>query len=452
MVYNWLNTQRLQKNDKGNKNTPYRSDFDRDYGRITHSSSFRRLQGKTQVWGGGETDFFRNRLTHSLEVAQIGVGITKIFNFYYRKFEGIKNEHLEVIPDSLMRSCCLAHDIGHPPLGHDGEKVLDTFARKIMSLGEKDQKQMCFDGNAQNLRILLQLESPYPGQRGLNLTAGTLDGIIKYKRQADGLEKSGYYWEDAKSYNKIIEYTKTNGKRNPLVMLVELADDIAYSTHDLQDAMRSGFITQRILHNWLENCEWCSSKYEESESSIILKLLNKILKKSIIKLNREEYRNFQKLFLARIVHELIEMTSKSLSKETIFYTIANMDYGNDIKTNIILEKNKKLKAWLKCFKGLAKEKVFDHPNLKFKKATGKSLLNNYLERYADLIEGNSLKKDMMFQSLPKILQKELDAASGKRARLRLILDYVSGMTDDFFMLQASAFNNPILTRAISYPF
>src|SRR5471030_2332175 len=122
-----------------------RSEWERDYARLIHSSAFRRLQSKTQVLGLGESDFYRTRLTHSMEVAQIGVGILKWLRAHHKNTEEI----VQALPKSaLMNSICLAHDIGHPPFGHGGEVALNLCMRKFGG----------FEGNGQTLRILSRLD------------------------------------------------------------------------------------------------------------------------------------------------------------------------------------------------------------------------------------------------------------------------------------------------------
>ena len=156
----WL--QRLLGEDKQRRND-HRSPFQRDRARILHSAAFRRLQAKTQVLGVGMNDFYRTRLTHSLEVSQIGTGITAQLRRKYPELRYLLNSM------SLIESICLAHDIGHPPFGHGGEVALNYMMRHHGG----------FEGNGQTFRILTRLE-PYTPSWGMNLTRRTLLGVMKY--------------------------------------------------------------------------------------------------------------------------------------------------------------------------------------------------------------------------------------------------------------------------------
>ena len=144
-----------------------RSEYERDLSRLIHSSAFRRLQSKTQVLGLGESDFYRTRLTHSMEVAQIGSGILSQLNIRYPV--GVATE-AEFLPHpSLMQAICLAHDIGHPPFGHGGEVALNYCMRAYGG----------FEGNGQTLRILTQLDK-YTESNGLDPTRRLILGVLKY--------------------------------------------------------------------------------------------------------------------------------------------------------------------------------------------------------------------------------------------------------------------------------
>jgi len=188
---------------------PYRSSFARDRARILHARSFRRLAGKTQVFSRLARDFpadhFRSRLTHTLEVAQISRTIASAL--------GLNQE--------LAEALALAHDIGHPPFGHAGEKALDEALRRY-GLG--------FDHNLHALRIVTWFEERYPAFRGLNLTLAMREGIVKHSRDYT-----------AASHPELVEYFLD--LRPPLeAQLIDLADEIAYLTADFDDGLDSGIL------------------------------------------------------------------------------------------------------------------------------------------------------------------------------------------------------------------
>lgn len=266
MHYSAKDAQRLKpiKKDQRFSVETYRTPWRRDCGRLIHSPSFRRLQGKSQLFPQQETDFFRNRLTHSLEVAQIAKSIAIKLN------SDLENdgENYRIDPD-IVEFAALAHDLGHPPFGHFGEEVLDA---KMMDFGG-------FEGNAQTLRLITRLEKRCvientsfgidrngKDQRvGLDLTCRSIASILKYDREipvsrrkrerllTDGeIERigpiKGYY----KSEDDIVRFVKKNicnGKKNKgnfitiECQIMEIADDIAYSTYDLEDCLKAGFST-----------------------------------------------------------------------------------------------------------------------------------------------------------------------------------------------------------------
>ncbi len=199
-----------------------RSPFERDRGRIVHSSALRRLSAKTQVMGAGSDDFVRNRLTHTLEVAQVARELGK---------------SLGCDPD-VVDSAALSHDLGHPPFGHTGEVALDAAAASCGG----------FEGNAQTLRLLARLESKTfdaDGMSvGLNLTRATLSACVKYPwargHAPDGGAKFGVYPDDRPVFDWL-RAGAPDGRRPIEAQVMDLSDDIAYSVHDVEDAVFGGF-------------------------------------------------------------------------------------------------------------------------------------------------------------------------------------------------------------------
>ncbi len=195
----------------------YRTAFQRDRDRILHTTAFRRLEYKTQVFVISEGDYYRNRLTHPLEVAQIGRTIARALG----------------VNEDLTEAICLGHDLGHPAFGHSGERTLDDLMKGHGG----------FDHNRQTLRIVEKLERRYPDWPGLNLTWEAREGLVKHETEYDVSDASGYEPDLACSLEG---------------QIANVADELAYTTHDLDDGLRSGLLSPFTLQDvtvWQELTE-----------------------------------------------------------------------------------------------------------------------------------------------------------------------------------------------------
>ena len=316
----------------------YRSEYQRDRDRVIHTSSFRRLKHKTQVFIYHEGDHFRTRLTHSLEVSQISRSIAR--------YLGLNEDLCEVLS--------LAHDLGHTPFGHAGENVLSECMNNYGS----------FDHNIQSLRILTLLENPYDDFLGLNLSINTIDGLLKHNGPIQDKKLVLELLPDLNIY-------KINfGNHGSLESQISsLADDIAYNNHDIDDGLRANFF----------------SIDELKEIPILQNIISETLEKNSAKNN---YKLIRKL-IDYMVTDLTENTKKNIHK----YNINKIEDIYNAKLSIadFTEDTKKLIANIKLF---LHEKMYKHKYIL--KWTNKSeevikfLFNYYLKNY-NLLENKTNK-------------------------------------------------------------
>ena len=251
-----------------------RSEFEKDYHRIIGSSAFRRLQDKTQVFALDKSDFIRTRLTHSLEVSSFAKSLGQNIAQYLienKKDSGFTLQTKSDICD-ILQCAGLIHDLGNPPFGHFGEEAIrDWFVRKMRTLTFKGRAvtellsdQMLqdfyhFEGNAQALRQVAKLHF-LSNEHGMNLTYALLNTIIKYPVSSLDIQpksgnikdkKMGYFYAEQPLYEEIAREMGTFGKRHPLTFILEAADDIAYSTADIEDAFKKGCVTYEKLREEL---------------------------------------------------------------------------------------------------------------------------------------------------------------------------------------------------------
>ena len=305
------------------KKTHLRTDFQRDRDRIIHSTAFRRLKHKTQVFVNTSGDHFRTRITHSLEVAQIARTLSKYFN----------------LNEDLCETLSLAHDLGHTPFGHAGEDALNECMKKYGG----------FDHNIQTLRIILFLENRYYEFKGLNLTFETLDGLIKHNGPIKNLKK----------YNSILgkNYFKNEIKffLSPSLeaQIASISDDIAYNSHDLEDGLKSNLF-----------------KIEELER---IPILNKIIIKHNKKLNNYSIdlviRQIVRDIINEMVKDLILTTQKNIKK----YKIKKLEDIYKSKYPLVDFSNE-MKIFDKKIKSFLRRKMYYHKNVINNTNQGKKII------------------------------------------------------------------------------
>jgi len=408
-----------------------RNQWERDFARIIHSAAFRRLQAKTQVLGLGESDFYRTRLTHSMEVAQIGVGILKKLKHDYENPKTQDDSEIkEALPKSaLINAVCMAHDLGHPPFGHGGEVALNLCMRNHGG----------FEGNGQTLRILSKLEK-YTEKNGLNPTRRLLLGVLKYpssyyqslKPEAYGevpkqkwlcqastqkppkcyldtessivdwvleplssVEKSSFVQLEDKGSSK---HSKTTFKALD-TSIMELADDISYSLHDLEDALSLGLIVQ---YDWDEQFE-NESELFESCGLIYDDITNGLF--SIESFKRKKSIGFLvNAFIANITIK---------NSGVIGATTPLIKWNATLKDN-----HKKL---LNKVSELVRNKVIFTPNVQQLEFKGQRLI----------IELFDVLKSDPKRLLPESTKKQYLKEEEDSRRMRVICDFIAGMTDEY---------------------
>jgi dGTPase len=397
-----------------------RNEFSRDRARIIHSASFRRLQGKTQVLGLGESDFYRTRLTHSLEVAQIGSGIAEFLKAKYPQ-DNHKEIH-ELIPEqNLIESIGLAHDIGHPPFGHGGEIALNYSMRENSG----------FEGNAQTLRICTKL-GEYSDEQGLNLTRRALLGLIKYpafhndivnKHQynnSDGINLDSFkppkciYDCDKEQVDwilkpftidrkKFMSFTPKEGKHSKPIFksfdcsIMELADDIAYGVHDLEDAIALRLVDESIWRR--EVLDKLMDPLNTYPLAIYIESLTKYLFSAENKTRKQAVSQLVNYFITNVeVESLGEFSHKLL------------DYQAALST--------KSREELDILQEFVRENVIFTPEVQTLEYKGQQMI----VKLFDVISNNPKRL------LPKKYYQMYEEQSNN---LRVISDYIAGTTDDY---------------------
>jgi len=404
--YGEFDTQRRSGRPHGDD---YRSPFQVDRDRVLHTPGFRRLQNKTQVFWSGEYDFYRTRLTHSLEVAQIGKAIC---HWLKSRPDGPLADDFFIDPD-LVEAVCLSHDLGHPPFGHAGERTLNHLLREHGG----------FEGNAQTLRLLT--ETIFSAKRsGMDPTRAFLDGVLKYKslwselRGPAGETPGHHFIYDAQhahldwamgGHDFPAEYPPgkaRDGFKSIECQIMDWADDTAYSLNDLSDSVRAGFLNAEKISAWGE-----ARQQDLGEDSPLGRLIQAIKNHKVDP------------FVGKRIGHYIRSTR--LETETNFLSATTNRY----RYRLVIDPEVKKESSI--YKKLAFEVVFLSPQLKQLEHKGSHMLRRMWEVfYARYVTPGTID-GQDFQLLPDDAARDIAKAPDEAAKARLICDFLAGMTDGY---------------------
>ena len=303
--------------------TNLRNDFQRDRDRIIHSTAFRRLKHKTQVFVNTSGDHFRTRITHSLEVSQIARTLAKFFN----------------LNEDLSETLSLAHDLGHTPFGHAGEESLNICMKNYGG----------FDHNIQTLRIITLLENRYYNFKGLNLSFETIDGLIKHNGPVKNLTKLNRIL-GKNFFKKKIKFSLNSSLE---AQLASISDDIAYNSHDLEDGLKSNLFKLKDL------------KKIPVLDKIIIKHIKKTKKYSIDLIIRQIIREI----INEMVSDVILTTHKNIKK----YKIKNLNDIYNTKFQLVTFSNK-MKIFDIKIKKFLRQKMYFHKKVNSKTNYGRKVI------------------------------------------------------------------------------
>lgn len=417
MTQLWQQRRLEQVKNRPNDN---RSPWQVDRSRIIHAAAFRRLQSKTQIMSIGVNDFYRTRLTHSLEVAQIGTGILRHLRLHYPHYR-------QLISSSLIETLCLAHDIGHPPFGHGGETALNYVMANHGG----------FEGNAQTLRIVAKLE-PYSNGFGMNLTRRTLLGFIKYPQLIDTLWHSrpvhqpqhrfisahqwlpakGVYSCDQSLFEWILEPLTNDDKilltsfrqhdqfkhktlfKSIDCSLMELADDIAYAVHDLEDAVATGTLTK---------AQWQDHAMQKLEVLDTPWLKNNLPTLTQRLFSKDE--SVRKDLIGELVNLFIINTH---------IVVQHDDFESEL-LKYVAQISSPYEAMLSVFKVFVYEQLIRDPKMQQIEFRGQNLLIDLFAAF----------ESAPLRLLPKSTQTLWVQAQDENEQYRILCDYLAGMTDEY---------------------
>lgn len=411
-----------------------RSNFERDRDRVLYCSAFRRLAGVTQVVHAAEGHVFHNRLTHTIKVAQVGRRLAE------HLVSTMPNELIEAvggIDPSVVETACLAHDLGHPPFGHIAEEELDKQLR-LRDVADG------YEGNAQSFRIVTQVAIRNLDHSGLNLTRASLNAILKYPwdRKVAGKEykKWGYYFSEKEEFEfaRALEM-KGDVRQSAEAALMDWADDVAYSVHDVDDFYRAGLIPlDQLLRGTVERDHFLTAVFDRwgRDNSLALKSLKK----------DEASEFFERL--SSVVAEDLQFSFNGTRNQRAgmnFLTallirryILGVEKGPKAVSVVSSDKEPRvqieprLRAEVDLLKELMVCYVFEHPALVAQQYGQRRVIRELFEVLFEAAQPTSLDKNI----IPPPFSDYLADIKGRanRQRARLVADFIASLTEQQALL------------------
>ncbi len=383
------------------RKTDYRSPFQIDRDRIIHAHAFRKLQSKTQVFLSGEYDFYRTRLTHSMEVAQIG---RSICSFLLSRGDPLTEDFY--IDADLVEASCLSHDMGHPPFGHSGERTLQELMKRRGG----------FEGNAQTLHLLCEtIYQNESGVKGMQPTRALLDGVLKYKKLYTEFPTPplNHFIYDSQAPvrewvfggNRIpgalMRGEALNNFKSVECQIMDWADDAAYSLNDIVDGVRAGFLTVERVERWAGG-----EKIGHLEQRHLDALFDAIRK------DRLE-NTFSKKIGTFIQACRLKPTDNFMSEKT-----------NRYKYDLVIEETARSEA--EFFKKMANDIIFESPQLEQIEHKARVIINAL---YGAIWENYAERNERVIRILPANVSRLIESEKTQDGRARRICDFIAGQTD-----------------------
>ncbi len=401
-VNQFYNAFDLERLDSAGSEQDYRSPFQIDRDRIIHTPAFRRLQSKTQVFSSGQFDVYRTRLTHSLEVAQIG---RSICNYLLHSSDFLTREHY--IDPELVEAACLAHDLGHPPFGHAGERTLNQLMKSSGG----------FEGNAQTLRLLTETIFDSSG-RGMNPTRAFLDATLKYKTLHGELDRPNNHFIYTEQF-RFLDFAlgghdfpieAAPGKLRDQMKSIECqimdwADDTAYSLNDIADGIQCGFLNIERIEAWAHS----KGTLTPNQDAAINQLLQSIRDRKV------------ESHLGRRIGDYIQATTLDLDSNFLSDTTNRYRYHLKVDPSI--------KEECDLLKDLAYRVIFLSPTLKQLEHKAHFMLERLFATLAQSYLQQDSEDSQKFRLLPDRLHRAINETEDQKIRSRLICDHLASLTD-----------------------